>query len=166
MSIKIGQLAKQTKCKVVTIRYYEKQGLMPEPSRSVGNFRLYDDAHIKRLHFIRYCRALGMKLDDIRRLFTLRDGPTQDCDGVVALLNEHIQQVECRIATLLELKHSLTELRNKCSGGQPIELCGILKGLSDCVCDHASSTVGAEFCFAVDPVGAFAGNRPLGETIL
>ncbi len=58
MQIKIGELAKRTECQAETIRYYEKEGLLPQPSRSGGNYRLYDEEHIERLRFIRHCRTL------------------------------------------------------------------------------------------------------------
>lgn len=73
MEIKIGELAKRTGCEVVTIRYYEKEGLLPEPARSDGNFRLYGAAHVERLRFIRHCRSLDMSLSEIRTLFVNAD---------------------------------------------------------------------------------------------
>ncbi|MHB1247791.1 MAG: MerR family transcriptional regulator, partial [Sulfuriferula sp.] len=60
--IKIGELAKRTACQVETIRYYEREGLLSPPARSAGNFRLYGNAHVDRLHFIRHCRSLDMSL--------------------------------------------------------------------------------------------------------
>ena len=54
MQVQIGELAKRSDCKVVTIRYYEKEGLLPEPLRSSGNYRLYDEGHLERLQFIRH----------------------------------------------------------------------------------------------------------------
>ena len=65
--MKIGELAKKTGCQVVTIRYYEKEGLLPEPERSEGNYRLYSEADIERLRFIRHCRHHDMKLAEICR---------------------------------------------------------------------------------------------------
>lgn len=60
--MKIGELAKLTDCQVETIRYYEREGLLPEPARSEGNYRLYTQAHVERLTFIRNCRSLDMTL--------------------------------------------------------------------------------------------------------
>lgn len=56
--MQIGALARQTGCPIQTIRFYEQEGLLPPPSRSAGNFRLYGDAHVERLLFIRRCRSL------------------------------------------------------------------------------------------------------------
>lgn len=134
MEIRIGNLARRCGCEVVTIRYYEKIGLLPKPARSDGNFRLYGDAHVERLQFIRHCRSLDMTLKEIRALLGLRDIPTQDCRKINALLDIHIQQVQVRVAELLQLKQHLVALREKCSGFRPIEACGILQELSDCDC--------------------------------
>jgi DNA-binding transcriptional MerR regulator len=62
----IGDLAKGAGTKVVTVRYYEKIGLLPVPSRTAGNYRTYSNEHIRRLRFIRRCRDLGFTLDQIR----------------------------------------------------------------------------------------------------
>lgn len=132
MEIRIGDLAKRSGCEVVTIRYYEKEGLLPKPARSGGNFRLYSDVHIERLQFIRHCRSLDMTLSEIRILLGLRDNPAQDCGDVNTLLDAHIRQTEDRVEALLQLKRHLLSLREKCSGARRIEACDILQGLSDC----------------------------------
>ena len=139
MEIRIGDLAKRSGCEVVTVRYYEKEGLMPKPARSGGNFRLYGDAHIERLQFIRHCRSLDMTLSEIRTLLGLRDNPKQDCGGINVLLDTHIQQVEVRMAALLQLRQHLVDLRERCSGSRPTEACGILIGLSASNCNVASA---------------------------
>ena len=138
MEIKIGELAKRTGCEVVTIRYYEKEGLLPKPARSGGNFRLYGDAHIERLQFIRHCRSLDMTLSEIRALLGLRDNSAQDCGEINILLDTHIQQVKVRVESLLQLMQHLLALREQCSGARPVQACGILRGLVNCNC-HAVS---------------------------
>ena len=80
--MKIGELAKLTDCQVETIRYYEREGLLPEPARSDGNYRLYTQAHVERLTFIRNCRSLDMTLEEIRSLLGLRDSPQDQCESV------------------------------------------------------------------------------------
>lgn len=130
MGIKIGELAKQIGCEIVTIRYYEKEGLMPKPPRSEGNFRLYGDRHIERLQFIRNCRSLDMTLEEVRTLLELRDAPAQECGEVNTLIDEHIREVEVRVETLLGLKQHLMSLRKKCSGTWPTDSCPILQDLA------------------------------------
>lgn len=134
MNIKIGELAKRTECQVETIRYYEKEGLLPEPTRSSGNYRLYGEEHVERLRFIRHCRTLDMALDDVRTLLKYRDTPDEDCGDVNALLDKHIHEVEVRVKELMQLKRHLMILREKCSSANSAESCGILQALSDCSC--------------------------------
>lgn len=136
MPIKIGELAKRTESTVETIRYYEKEGLLPEPSRSDGNYRLYGEEHIERLRFIRHCRTLDMALDEVRTLLRYRDTPTEDCGDVNALLDEHIHAVEVRVDELMQLKGHLVVLRQQCASTAPTSSCGILRALSDRSC-HA-----------------------------
>ncbi len=128
--IRIGDLAKRTGCEVVTIRYYEKEGLLPEPARSEGNFRLYDNSHVERLQFIRHCRSLDMPLSDVRALLALRDDQGQECDEVITLLDARILEVESRVEALQTLKRHLVTLRERCGGAQCVESCGILQDLA------------------------------------
>lgn len=128
MEIRIGELAQRTGCEVVTIRYYEKEGLLPEPARSSGNYRLYGEEQVKRMQFIRHCRSLDMSLGEIRTLLNLWDSPTQDCGKVNALLDDHIRQVEARVEALLQLRLHLTALREKCAGARPVRRAAFFKG--------------------------------------
>ena len=129
--MRIGALAKETGCKVVTIRYYEQEGLLAEPERSDSNYRLYGHEDVERLKFIRHCRKHDMKLDEIRRLLAYRDNPEHDCVWVSDLLDEHITNVDAQIHSLEQLKHYLQELRQRCSGGKSGDSCAIMQGLSD-----------------------------------
>lgn len=128
--MKIGELAKKADCQVETIRYYEREGLLPAPARSEGNYRLYNSEHLERLVFIRNCRTLDMTLEEIRRLLALRDLPQESCAGVDSLVDEHIEHVEARIASLQALRQQLSELRERCRGGHEAEACGILRQLN------------------------------------
>jgi Cd(II)/Pb(II)-responsive transcriptional regulator len=129
-AINIGELARRTQCQVETIRYYEREGLLPTPARSQGNYRLYDAAHVERLSFIRHCRSLDMTLDEIRALLDFRDAPTRDCAAVSALLDEHVQHVADRIAQLRRLERQLKQLRGLCASPGEAERCGILNEMS------------------------------------
>jgi len=129
-TLKIGELAKLTDCKVETIRYYEREGLMPMPPRSGGNYRRYNDGHVERLAFIRHCRSLDMSLDEIRMLLGFHDRPEERCSDVNVLLDRHIAQVDARISHLLTLKKLLWELRQLCGDGRAARDCGILKELA------------------------------------
>ena len=132
--IKIGELATQTGATVETIRYYEKEKLLPQPLRSQANYRLYTDEHTKRLQFILHCRTLDMSLDEVRNLLKYWDKPDQDCGEVDSLLDEHIHAVEIRMEELVQLKQHLLVLRKKCTKEALTESCGILHALADNSC--------------------------------
>jgi Cd(II)/Pb(II)-responsive transcriptional regulator len=128
--LKIGELAERTGCLVETIRFYERKGLLPAPTRSEGNYRLYHDAHVDRLQFILYCRGLDMSLDEIGELLDLRDRPDQDCQGVNQVLDKHIGHVTSRIKELKALQVQLKQIRSQCHATRSTKECGILLGLS------------------------------------
>lgn len=129
--MKIGELAALTHCSIETIRYYEKEGLLPAAARSQANYRFYGPAHIERMRFLRNCRSLDMSHDEIRRLLQLVEGADADCNGVNDLLDEHIQHVAIRIQELTSLQQQLLSLRNQCSGTHRVDECAIVKGLSE-----------------------------------
>ena len=123
MLIKIGELATRTGATVETIRYYEKERLLPKPARSQGNYRLYNEAHFERLQFILHCRTLDMTLDEVRTLLQYRDKPDENCGEVNVLLDEHIDAVETRMEELIQLKQHLLALRQKCASEALAESC-------------------------------------------
>lgn len=128
--MKIGELAKKTGCQVVTIRYYEKEGLLPEPGRTDANYRVYGEADTERLHFIRHCRHHGMKLAEIRELLAFKDHPRADCSWVKEMIAGHIERVSGQIASLNHLKTHLEHLLAACPDGRK-DGCGILKSLHE-----------------------------------
>ena len=130
MKVKIGELSKMTGCPVVTIRYYEKEGLLPKPDRTEANYRLYEEEDIERLRFILHCRHHGMTLSEIRELLAFKDNPQESCDWINTLIEKHIAGVEKQIESLMHLKSHLVALLHKCSGGKKTG-CGILQSLSD-----------------------------------
>ena len=129
--MKIGELSSASATPIETIRYYEREGLLPAPARTPGNFRVYEPWHLERLQFIRYCRTLDMSLDELRVLLRFRDDPGADCGDVNALLDEHIGHVTRRVKELRALERQLKELRQRCTMARHADECGILTGLSE-----------------------------------
>jgi Cd(II)/Pb(II)-responsive transcriptional regulator len=128
--MKIGELAQRTNTPVETIRYYEREGLLPAAPRTDGNYRIYAEAHQERLAFIRHCRSLDMTLDEIRTLLRVKDDPQASCGEVNALLDEHIGHVAQRIRELRQLEKHLKTLRDQCGTANDAAHCGILHELS------------------------------------
>lgn len=128
--MKIGDLARDTGTHVVTIRYYERIGLLPEPPRGAGNYRLYGAAALDRLRFIRRCRALGFPLKDIRGLLALASDEDRPCDEVDRLTVNHLAEVERKINDLTRLAAELRRIRASCRGGGTIATCAILDAIA------------------------------------
>ncbi|AOB27113.1 Cd(II)/Pb(II)-responsive transcriptional regulator [Bordetella bronchiseptica] len=130
--MKIGELARTAGTTVETVRYYEKEGLLPAPERGLNNYRSYGEAHVERLRLIRNCRALDMTQDEIRTVLALADNHEAGCGPINQVFDEHIAHVDARIAELTQLKAQLGELRRRCASARPdAEDCGILHGLSE-----------------------------------
>lgn len=110
----IGHLARETGTKVETVRFYEKSGLLSAPSRTEGNYRSYDQAHLNRLSFIRRARDLGFSLDQIRALLALSDDRSQSCASVDAIAKRHREEIERKIADLQSLKSELDRMIDHC----------------------------------------------------
>ncbi len=124
--IRIGDLAKGTGTKVVTVRYYEQIGLLPVPSRTAGNYRTYSNEHMRRLRFIRRCRDLGFTLDQIRDLLGLSSQKDEECADVDRITAQHLIEIEQKISDLERLAKELRRLNNCCQGNGIIADCRIL----------------------------------------
>lgn len=112
-----GSLAAQTGVNIETVRYYEKIGLMPNPRRSSGGHRIYDQTHLKRLSFIRRSRELGFTLQEIRELLELVDGGDYTCAEVRDRTNTHLADVTKKIRDLGKIQRTLKTMASKCDGG-------------------------------------------------
>jgi Cd(II)/Pb(II)-responsive transcriptional regulator len=128
--MKIGELSAATNTPIETIRFYEREHLLPAAARTAGNYRIYGPPHAERLRFIRHCRSLDMALDEIRVLLRFKDAPHEHCGQVNALLDDHIGHVAERIAELKVLAKQLKLLREQCQEAQAAQDCGILQELS------------------------------------
>jgi Cu(I)-responsive transcriptional regulator len=126
----IGDLAKETGVKVVTIRYYEQSGLLPIPPRTEGNYRKYRPEHVQRLQFIRRLRDLGFTLGQVRELLQLASDRNQACDQVDRITHQHLVAVQEKIRDLQKLASELRRLSQCCKGGRQIAECRIIEALS------------------------------------
>ncbi|MGB3042271.1 MAG: helix-turn-helix domain-containing protein [Xanthobacteraceae bacterium] len=128
-NLTIGQLARETGTKAETVRFYEKSGLLPVPSRTKGNYRSYDRAHLNRLSFIRRARDLGFSLDQVRTLLALSDDRNQSCAAIDTVAKEHRTEIERKIADLQSMKAELDRMIDQCGCGVVAD-CRIIESLS------------------------------------
>lgn len=127
--LKRGEMARRTGCNLETIRYYERIGLLTEPPRSANGYRTYDDTHVRRLRFIMRARELGFAIADIRGLLDLVDGGTQTCAEVKARTEQHLSDVQTKIADLRRIEQVLATTAASCSGDDVPE-CPVLEALA------------------------------------
>jgi Cd(II)/Pb(II)-responsive transcriptional regulator len=127
--MRIGELGKATGVDVETIRYYEKAGLLPKPSRSDNGYRMYSTAHVERLAFIRHCRALDIPVIEINRLLAFVVNPEADCGDIDQLIDTQLAKVRARLESMRALEQQLTSLRRRCGTRDVAGECGILHEL-------------------------------------
>lgn len=126
----VGDLAIRSGCKVETVRYYEKTGLMPDPPRTEGGHRIYSLEHLKRLFFIRRSRDLGFPIEQVKELLRFVDEPDHTCGEVRGMAMLQARVVQEKIEDLKRLQKALNEMAARCKGGRyRIEDCPIVDAL-------------------------------------
>ena len=103
----IGHLADATGVTTKALRFYEGEGLLPEPARTPAGYRDYPNEAIDRVRFIRHAQAAGLTLADIGQILTIRDGGEPPCDHVAQLVDQRLGEIDRR---LTELEHTRAEL--------------------------------------------------------
>lgn len=124
----IGELAKRTRVKPETVRYYEHIGVLPAPHRTPAKYRVYTTMHVDRLRFIRGARALGFGLDDIRELISLSSEKRRSCAAVDSIAKRQLLEVRERLRQLRGLEAELERIIEGCQGGT-IPECRILEAI-------------------------------------
>lgn len=128
-ALTIGQLASAAGVGVETIRFYERQGLLPEPPRTRSGYREYPTAAVARVSFIRRAKDLGFTLKEIKELLELRVDPDKSCGDVRALAKAKITDVEQKMADLARIKSALAKLARACRGEGPTSECPIIDAM-------------------------------------
>lgn len=127
----IGQVAKQVGIGVETIRFYERSGLLKEPSRNKSGYREYPVDAVAKLVFIRRAKDLGFTLNEIADLLALRVDADTTCADVKARAETKIAGIEDRIRELQRMKRALKTLAASCHGAGPASECPILEALEE-----------------------------------
>lgn len=123
--MKIGEVAAASGCHLETIRYYERIGLLPRPSRTASGYRAFAPADIERLRFVTRGRDLGFSLDEIRSLLQLAGRDDLSCAEVDRVAHAHLIDIRTRIADLERMAGELERLIDGCGRGQRSQ-CAIL----------------------------------------
>ncbi len=114
----IGEAARRSGVSIETIRYYEREGIIAAPRRSTNGRRVFSEAEISALRFIRRCRDLGFSIRDALALRRLASDPAAGCEKVQDLGQRHLADIRSRIASLRALDEALSELVANCAEGK------------------------------------------------
>lgn len=126
-TIKIGELAEQSGVNLQTIRYYEREGLLPKPPRLPSGYRVFSRDAVRRVRFIKRAQELGFSLKEIKELLSIRVDPRSDCSSVQRLAKAKLADIDEKIRTLQAMKRVLTKLATACPGRGPTSECPILE---------------------------------------
>ena len=128
MELTIGRLASKTSISVETIRYYERRGLIKQPSKPKVGYRKYGGDTLQRLLFIKRAKTLGFSLDDIEKLLALSDGR---CADVQSIAEQKLSHIKTKVQDLLRPEDALEHLVTQCRDNADEAHCPIIETLLD-----------------------------------
>jgi len=129
--MKIGDLAKRAGAGIDTARFYEREGLLPQPHRQASGYRQYQPSDVARLRFIRRAKALGFTLSEIRELLALSGRREEDMAGLKVAATEKLADVENKLEELTRIRDGLRTLVASCPGHGALDQCPILNALAE-----------------------------------
>src|SRR5437867_13204373 len=115
-TLTIGKLAERGGVNLETVRYYEREGLIPPPPRNASGYRAYSHTAVRRLRFIKRAQQLGFCLSEIKDLLALRRDPDQLCTDVIRQVDAKSHEVDAKIAHLKAIRRALIRLKDSCDG--------------------------------------------------
>jgi MerR family copper efflux transcriptional regulator len=129
--MKIGELAQRSGVGIDTVRYYERERLLPKAQRLASGYRVYDQDDVRRLCFVRRAKVLGFTLPEIRDLLALSDHRDDDMGSMKAAAVEKLSDVKTKLAELNRIREALETLVASCPGHGTLEQCPILNALAE-----------------------------------
>ncbi len=129
--MKIGAVAKAAGIGIDAVRFYERQGLIPEPARRPSGYRMYSPDVVLSLRFIRRAKELGFSLKEISELLSLETAPNATAADVKKLAEAKLADMEERIRALQRMRRALKNAVSGCPGKGPTSGCSILRSLAD-----------------------------------
>jgi DNA-binding transcriptional MerR regulator len=106
----VSKLAGQAGVSADAVRYYERIGLLPEPSRTASGYRLFDDEAVDRLRFIKRAQRFGLRLDEVGELLEIGEQGLCPCGHTRTLLERRLAQLDQEMAAMAQLRHDIAEM--------------------------------------------------------
>lgn len=135
-ALTIKKVAQQAGVGVETVRFYEREKLIPEPPRTKSGYRQYTPEAILRLKFIKRAQALGFTLPEIKEFLTLKVGAKTKREDFRKKTRKKIADIQTKIDTLQQIKRTLEHITEACHGNGPLSSCPILKAFEEGNCCH------------------------------
>ena len=128
-NLKTGQLAERSGVSLQTIRYYEREDLLPKPQRLSSGYRMFSPDTVWQIQFIKRAQKLGFSLGDIRELLSIQAHPERKCADVRHLAEMKRAEIERKIGELEAIRQVLRDLAKRCPGRGPSHRCPIIKAI-------------------------------------
>jgi DNA-binding transcriptional MerR regulator len=116
LELRVGSIAKKAGVGVQTLHYYERIGLLPKPTRSEANYRLYSPDALRRVRFIKKAQAVGFTLEEVRQILDMKNHGRAPCRKVTELGEKHLQEIDARLSQLRAYRRAVAESLNSWRG--------------------------------------------------
>lgn len=134
-AITVGEAARRAGISPKAVRLYETRGILPPAERTEAGYRTYTQHDVEILRFVRRARALGLRLDEIRRIVDLERHGAQPCATVMELLEGHLREIDRTITDLRALRKDLVRTleaaKSSARRGEDVVVCPIIEAESD-----------------------------------
>jgi Hg(II)-responsive transcriptional regulator len=136
MSLRTGEVARLAGVNVETLRFYERQGILPQPPRRASGYREYPPDTVDVVRFIKRAQEVGFSLREVRELLDLRQGSRRAPAKVRRLVKSKLADIEHKLRDLEAMRGALNELLCACEEQGGATSCPIIESLSGCsFCD-------------------------------
>ena len=125
-----GELAKRGGVNLESIRFYEREKLLPKPPRTASGYRMFSEDAVRRVRFIKRAQELGFTLTEVEELLRLRSDQVSACAEVKATAEAKIEDIEQKIQHLRAMKRALGLLSASCETEGSPRHCPILESLN------------------------------------
>jgi Hg(II)-responsive transcriptional regulator len=130
-ALQIGEVARRADVNVQTLRYYERRGLLPTPTRRPSGYRQYSEESVRLVRFIKRAQELGFSLRDVAQLIELRQNPSRSRAAVRAVAVRKVADIAHRIRHLTAMQKALEQLVRACECAGASRECPIIEALND-----------------------------------
>lgn len=129
-SLKIGEVAKLSGIGIEALRFYERSGLLGRPGRTQSGYRVYGEAVLQRLDFIKRAQVLGFSLDEIKRIIADKQAGRSPCREVREIVRYRLKELDERMKEMRryrrELGAALAQWEE--TGELDGHVCGLIEG--------------------------------------